>query len=110
MNRAGFLKSLALGGAGLIVGGELIEEMARRLHVRKSFPSAGIPEISGRARLIEMEQGLRLHGLHGSTYPHWQVGDHVAIIPSSGAQQYGAIVTSTNPFTLTPSLQSLVIL
>jgi len=41
LTRAGFLKSLALGAGGLIVGEEALERYARLTHVRKTFPSAG---------------------------------------------------------------------
>jgi hypothetical protein len=43
MNRAAFLRRLALGAGGLIVGEQALEAFARLTHVRKSFPSAAVP-------------------------------------------------------------------
>ena len=90
MNRAGFLKSLALGGAGLIVGGDLIEEMARRFHVRKSFPSA----------LLNTPVPSSIRHLSSSTYPNWMVGDHVAVISSGTIIQQHGIVTGVSPLVI----------
>ena len=42
MNRAAFLRRLALGAGGLIVGEQALEAFARLTHVRKSFPSAAV--------------------------------------------------------------------
>ena len=43
MSRGQFLRSLGFGAAGLVVGSEAWEQYARLTHVRKSFPSAGMP-------------------------------------------------------------------
>ncbi len=44
MNRSAFLKRLALGSAGLLVGDEVLEAFARLTHTRTMFPSAALVE------------------------------------------------------------------
>jgi hypothetical protein len=41
-SRRNFLKSSIVLGAGLVVGAEALEELARLTHVRKSFPVHGM--------------------------------------------------------------------
>lgn len=45
LNRRGFLTRSGLALGALVVGDEVLEAFARLTHVRKSFPSAGIPGV-----------------------------------------------------------------
>lgn len=55
LNRRCFLTRSGLALGAIVLGDEVLEAFARLTHVRKSFPSAGIP---GWATARELEEGL----------------------------------------------------
>ena len=58
MNRAGFLKSLALGAGGLIVGEQVLEAWDRLTWKRTMFPSAGIPSAQITRLVLQKPYGI----------------------------------------------------
>ena len=65
LDRRSFLRRSAITLAGgLVLGDEVLEQFARLTHVRKSFPSAGLP-ITARLQT--------LHGLSSATFITWSI-------------------------------------
>lgn len=68
MDRRLFLRRLALGSAGLVLGEEAMEAFARLTHRRTLFPSAEIyPQ-----GLIDATTSHSVHGLDRSFYEIWR--------------------------------------
>lgn len=106
MNRGAFLKRLTLGVGGLIVGEQVLEELARLGHVRKSFPSAAVYPRG----LVDMTTTTSVHGLRDSTYQHWATDYQIAeqlmrqksIAIDSVARHMGRVMYgSSRPLSLT---------
>lgn len=67
MNRSAFLRRLAIGTTGLLLGNEALEAFARLTHVRTMFPSAAMYSDG----LADITTSTSLHPLTTSTYALW---------------------------------------
>lgn len=71
--RRSFLGTLGMAGGAILCGEAILEEFARLTHVRKSFPSAGIPQRWG-GRVVDYDEWVLTVPDNSRTYTHLLVG------------------------------------